>query len=123
MVRWATERLTREPGWVLDAALTHSGDAKVFAAFAHHFGGKEQLLSAILNGVRDRLRAMRLEMQDNAESAPLWGSGNGPQTPHANRSSACSSRPTASRCIDPNAYPGRHGVAGERLIAVLTSSR
>jgi AcrR family transcriptional regulator len=40
---------------------------------AHHFGGKEQLLSAILNGVRDRLRAMRLEMRDDAEGDPLWG--------------------------------------------------
>lgn len=39
----------------------------------HHFGGKEQLLSAILNGVRDRLRAMRLEMKDDAEADPLWG--------------------------------------------------
>jgi hypothetical protein len=29
---WAAERLTREPGWVLDAALTHAGDGKVFAA-------------------------------------------------------------------------------------------
>ena len=28
---WAAERLTREPGWVLDAALTHAGDNKVFA--------------------------------------------------------------------------------------------
>jgi hypothetical protein len=32
---WAAERLTREPGWVLDAALTHSGDKKVFAAYLH----------------------------------------------------------------------------------------
>ncbi|MFL5832311.1 MAG: TetR/AcrR family transcriptional regulator [Solirubrobacteraceae bacterium] len=39
----------------------------------HHFGGKEQLLSAILNGVRDRLRAMRLEMQDDGQTDPLWG--------------------------------------------------
>jgi hypothetical protein len=31
----AAERLTREPGWVLDAALTHSGDGKVFAAYLH----------------------------------------------------------------------------------------
>lgn len=32
---WAAERLTREPGWVLDAALTHSGNGKVFAAYLH----------------------------------------------------------------------------------------
>src|SRR5207247_634530 len=32
---WAAERLMREPGWVLDAALTHSGDRKVFAAYLH----------------------------------------------------------------------------------------
>ena len=32
---WAAERLMREPGWVLDAALTHSGDSKVFAAYLH----------------------------------------------------------------------------------------
>lgn len=30
---WAAERLAREPGWVLDAALTHAGDRKVFAAY------------------------------------------------------------------------------------------
>ena len=32
---WAAERLTREPGWVLDAALTHAGDRNVFAAYLH----------------------------------------------------------------------------------------
>jgi hypothetical protein len=32
---WAAERLTREPGWVLDAALSHVGDSKVFAAYLH----------------------------------------------------------------------------------------
>src|SRR3954452_18489909 len=32
---WAAERLTRDPGWVLDAALSHSGDSKVFAAYVH----------------------------------------------------------------------------------------
>jgi hypothetical protein len=32
---WAAERLTREPGWVLDAALTHSGNGQVFAAYLH----------------------------------------------------------------------------------------
>jgi ParB/RepB/Spo0J family partition protein len=32
---WAAERLTREPGWVLDAALTHAGNRKVFAAYLH----------------------------------------------------------------------------------------
>jgi hypothetical protein len=38
---WAAERLTREPGWVLDAALTHSGDGKVFAAYLHSAGSHE----------------------------------------------------------------------------------
>jgi hypothetical protein len=32
---WAAERLMREPGWVLDAALTHAGNGKVFAAYLH----------------------------------------------------------------------------------------
>jgi hypothetical protein len=32
---WAAERLMREPGWVLDAALTHTGDTNVFAAYLH----------------------------------------------------------------------------------------
>lgn len=39
----------------------------------HHFGSKEELLSAILNGVRDRLRAMRAGMQQDPEQAPLEG--------------------------------------------------
>jgi AcrR family transcriptional regulator len=40
----------------------------------HHFGSKEELLSAILNGVRDRLRAMRVQMdEDNSTQAPLEG--------------------------------------------------
>ena len=38
---WAAERLTREPGWVLDAALTHSGDGGVFAAYLHSAGSRE----------------------------------------------------------------------------------
>ena len=39
----------------------------------HHFGTKEELLSVILNGVRDRLRAMREQMLDDAHRDPLWG--------------------------------------------------
>jgi ParB/RepB/Spo0J family partition protein len=38
---WAAERLTREPGWVLDAALTHSGDGNVFAAYLHSTSSRE----------------------------------------------------------------------------------
>ena len=38
---WAAERLMREPGWVLDAALTHSGDSKVFAAYLHSVSAQE----------------------------------------------------------------------------------
>ena len=38
---WAGERLMREPGWVLDAALTHSGDSKVFAAYLHSVSAHE----------------------------------------------------------------------------------
>ena len=38
---WAAERLTREPGWVLDAALTHAGNSKVFAAYLHNAGAHE----------------------------------------------------------------------------------
>jgi ParB/RepB/Spo0J family partition protein len=38
---WAAKRLTREPGWVLDAALLHSGDRKVFAAYLHSASAHE----------------------------------------------------------------------------------
>jgi hypothetical protein len=38
---WAAERLTREPGWVLDAALNHIGDRKVFAAYLHSASSRE----------------------------------------------------------------------------------
>jgi AcrR family transcriptional regulator len=39
----------------------------------HHFGSKEELLSAILNGVRDRLREMRAQMVADPGEDPLWG--------------------------------------------------
>jgi AcrR family transcriptional regulator len=39
----------------------------------HHFGSKEQLLSEILNGVRDRLRAMREQLSAEPTGAPLQG--------------------------------------------------
>src|SRR3954449_12703048 len=38
---WTAERLTREPGWVLDAALSHTGDKNVFAAYLHSTGAHE----------------------------------------------------------------------------------
>src|SRR3954468_12149412 len=38
---WAAERLMREPGWVLDAALTHAGNGKVFAAYLHSVSAHE----------------------------------------------------------------------------------
>ncbi len=38
---WAAERLAREPGWVLDAALSHAGNGKVFAAYLHSVGSQE----------------------------------------------------------------------------------
>jgi ParB/RepB/Spo0J family partition protein len=38
---WAAERLTREPGWVLDAALSHGGNSKVFAAYLHSASAHE----------------------------------------------------------------------------------
>jgi hypothetical protein len=38
---WAAERLMREPGWVLDAALSHAGNAKVFAAYLHSASAHE----------------------------------------------------------------------------------
>lgn len=38
---WAAERLMREPGWVLDAAVTHSGESKVFAAYLHSVSAHE----------------------------------------------------------------------------------
>lgn len=37
----AAERLTREPGWVLDAALSHDANNKVFAAYLHSAGAHE----------------------------------------------------------------------------------
>jgi ParB/RepB/Spo0J family partition protein len=38
---WAAERLNREPGWVLDAALSHSENSKVFAAYLHSASSHE----------------------------------------------------------------------------------
>jgi hypothetical protein len=38
---WAAERLMREPGWVLDAALTHAGNGEVFAAYLHSASAHE----------------------------------------------------------------------------------
>jgi hypothetical protein len=38
---WAADRLAREPGWVLDAAVTHAGDSKVFAAYLHSASSHE----------------------------------------------------------------------------------
>jgi hypothetical protein len=38
---WAAERLTREPDWVLDAALSHSANGKVFAAYLHSASAHE----------------------------------------------------------------------------------
>jgi AcrR family transcriptional regulator len=40
-------------------------------SLVHHFGTKEQLLSEILNGVRDRLRTMREQLKHRG-SDPLW---------------------------------------------------
>lgn len=39
----------------------------------HHFGSKERLLSAVLNGVRDRLRAMYAQLDTDPESDALEG--------------------------------------------------
>src|SRR3954465_11105426 len=56
---WAAERLTREPGWVLDAALTHAGNDKVFAAYLH---------SATAHGIADlRLGKKTEQLYDEAE--------------------------------------------------------
>jgi ParB/RepB/Spo0J family partition protein len=38
---WAAGRLAREPGWVLDAALSHAGNSKVFAAYLHSASAHE----------------------------------------------------------------------------------
>jgi AcrR family transcriptional regulator len=38
----------------------------------HHFGSKEELLSAILNGVRDRLREMRGEIAASGSADATW---------------------------------------------------
>src|SRR5271155_4722054 len=55
----------------------------------HHFGSKEEMLSAILNGVRDRLRAMRAQMEEESSRGPLasrqaplggvWAGASGPE--------------------------------------------
>ena len=39
----------------------------------HHFGSKEELLSEILNGVRDRLREMRAGIESDPDGDPLRG--------------------------------------------------
>jgi AcrR family transcriptional regulator len=39
----------------------------------HHFGSKEELLSEILNGVRDRLRQMRSQLVGQPDRDPLVG--------------------------------------------------
>lgn len=39
----------------------------------HHFGTKGELVGAILNGVRERLRAMRQRMEEGRTVNPLWG--------------------------------------------------
>ena len=39
----------------------------------HHFGSKEEMLSEILNGVRDRLREMRAGMESEPHGDPLIG--------------------------------------------------
>jgi AcrR family transcriptional regulator len=39
----------------------------------HHFGTKEELLSEILNGVRDRLREMRARLAADPEGDPVGG--------------------------------------------------
>jgi AcrR family transcriptional regulator len=39
----------------------------------HHFGSKEELLSEILNGVRDRLREMRARLAGQPAGDPLEG--------------------------------------------------
>jgi AcrR family transcriptional regulator len=39
----------------------------------HHFGSKEEILSAILNGVRDRLRAMYSRLEADPAQTPLQG--------------------------------------------------
>jgi AcrR family transcriptional regulator len=45
----------------------------------HHFGSKEELLSAILNGVRDRLRAMSAQMQDDHPLQGVWDWSSSPE--------------------------------------------
>ncbi len=42
-------------------------------SLTHHFGGKQELRAAILNGVRDRLRAMYVEIQGEPGEDPLLG--------------------------------------------------
>ena len=39
----------------------------------HHFGSKDELLSEILNGVRDRLREMRAEVAADPRGDPIEG--------------------------------------------------
>ncbi len=39
----------------------------------HHFGSKDELLSAVLNGVRDRLRRMLSDLQPDAREISLQG--------------------------------------------------
>ena len=67
---WAAERLTREPGWVLDAALTHAGDSKVFAAYLHSAERARDRRAAARQEDRAALRARRRSCTSSWTATP-----------------------------------------------------
>ena len=85
---WAAERLAREPGWVLDAALRDS-DSKVFAAHLDQIDGYE-------------LAQLRLgkKTERAATSRPASCTSSSTATPTARRRSASPTR-TSTRHAPP----------------------
>ena len=74
---WAAERLTREPGWVLDAALTHSGRRQGV-----------RRLPALRQRARDRRAAARQEDRAALRARPRSCTSRSTATPTARRRSA-----------------------------------
>jgi hypothetical protein len=83
---WAAERLTREPGWLLDAAPTHTGDAKVFAAYLHSAGARAPMTTSRPRPPRQRRRRRPPAPASNPPTRGRWQS--------ASATHSCASSPT-----------------------------
>jgi ParB/RepB/Spo0J family partition protein len=106
---WAAERLTREPGWVLDAALTHAADSKVFAAYLHSASAHEiaELRLGKKAGCASSPSTRPTASQRSSTATHAW-SGSAPKTatgarppPTRARSMRCSKRAKRSPCWPP----------------------